>query len=128
MSVEPDEADATYFDRLGQGLMHRIWRENPSTVDTRRFRSFFGTSPDVCSTLWRRLYPTMSQPGFATKHLLWALNFMKCYQTEAVASSAVAQCDEKTLRKWVWIFVESIGNLQRQVASRCDMECLLLCA
>ena len=41
---------------------------------------------------------------------MWALLFLKLYEIEPVNASLV-RCDEKTFRKWSWLFVEAIGDL-----------------
>ena len=48
--------------------------------------------------------------GARPEHLLWALLFLKLYELEPVNAS-LARCDEKTFRKWSWLFVEAIGDL-----------------
>jgi len=75
----------------------------------RRFKSFFGVSPQVCSIIWAELendLPIGSQP----KHLLWCLSFLKQYGTEHYRRS-IFKADEKTLRKWTWTFVKLLSNL-----------------
>jgi hypothetical protein len=54
------------------------------------------------------------------KHLLWALHFMKCYPTEKQMSSAVKE-DDKTLRKWVQIFIKALAGLNSKVVSCCKI-------
>ena len=54
-------------------------------------------------------------------HLLWALYFMKCYPTEETACVAAGghagAIDPKTLRKYIWPFIEAITNLEPYVVS-----------
>jgi hypothetical protein len=63
------------------------------------------------------LLPEKSKP----KHLLWTLYFLKVYPREGPGCSAVGgsgcAVDPKTLRKWVWLFVERIGELADDVVS-----------
>ena len=63
------------------------------------------------------LLPEKSRP----KHLLWTLYFLKVYPREAAGCSAVGggggAIDPKTLRKWVWLFIERIGELADEVVS-----------
>lgn len=75
----------------------------------RRFKCFFGVSPGVCSIIWDNVSSMVIQ-GSQPKHLLWALNFMKRY-TDEHTRRVLFKCDEKTLRKWSWHFVELISNL-----------------
>lgn len=75
----------------------------------RRFKSFFGVNPDICLIIWDMIKseaPLHSKP----KHLLWCLNFLKQYSTEHERRS-IFKADEKTIRKWTWIFVELLSNL-----------------
>ena len=43
-------------------------------------------------------------------HLLWALLFLKRYDTEHTNHS-ITGADEKTFRKWVWIFVDMLAYM-----------------
>ncbi len=79
-------------------------------INNRRFRSHFGISPKVCYCVWMKslsYHPT----GSKDIHLLMALHFLKCYNTESVNAS-LFQVDEKTYRKWQWIFVRIIAELK----------------
>lgn len=75
----------------------------------RIFKSFYGVSPEVCSQLWHMMddKPENAEP----KHLLWAFIFMKSYNTEHV-NAGLVMCDEKTFRKWVWLFIDMLSSLQ----------------
>ena len=44
------------------------------------------------------------------KHLLWALLFCKVYGSESVHHNLTG-ADEKTLRKWIFIFLGLISEL-----------------
>lgn len=100
-------------------LTHVFWTEGlayikhgntRSTVTShRKFRSFFGVSPNVCAELWCLIQnkPINSKP----KHLLWSLLFLKCYNVEHVNASIV-EADEKTFRKWTWFFISALVNLK----------------
>ena len=50
-------------------------------------------------------------------HLLWALHFMKNYETESEGATNFDGVDEKTLRKWVWFYVTGISKLASDVVS-----------
>ena len=50
-------------------------------------------------------------------HLLWALMFLKMYAKEATTSRLAGGVDEKTYRKWVWLFVSAIADLEGDVVS-----------
>ena len=77
----------------------------------RRFNSNFGCTPSVCTSLWNRLDETNDLPRTARiSHLLWSLMFLKVYATETVFAS-IFECDEKTLRKWIWMMIEKIATI-----------------
>ena len=99
------------FSLIGQDMMGR------SGFVDRRFRSFFGTTPGICAHLWEMLTPEVTLPNGARKcHLLWALLFLKQYNTDHVNSSIVGTAvDEKTFRKWCWLFIEQISYLSTEL-------------
>lgn len=82
---------------------------NSTMTGNRKFRAFFGVSPNACSVAWKLIKdkPQSSEP----KHLLWCLLFLKAYNKEHV-NSALTGADEKTFRKWTWTFVELLAGLQ----------------
>jgi len=43
-------------------------------------------------------------------HLLWSFLFLKTYDPEKVLSVACG-VDEKTYRKWVWLVLDLLGEL-----------------
>jgi hypothetical protein len=93
---------ADCFWTLGH-LLTRHKLEGSSETGIRKFREFFGCSPEICSMVWNLLRDHI--PVYGTpSHLLWALLFLKRYLTEHVMSSLIG-ADEKTIRKWVWTFV-----------------------
>ena len=60
--------------------------------------------------MWYRLDPHANISRYAKpKHLLWALMLVKVYAKEEVLAK-LARCDEKTFRKWAWLFVEEISE------------------
>jgi len=63
------------------------------------------------------LLPEKGKP----KHLLWMLYFLKCYPKESPGCAAVGgsrgAIDPKTMRKWVWLFLEQINDLADEVVS-----------
>ena len=42
-------------------------------------RSFFGVPLNVLTNLWNLLVPLLDLPGAHSKHMLWALVFIKIY-------------------------------------------------
>jgi hypothetical protein len=94
-------------------LGHEITKHNTQmsgNVGLRIFKEFFGTNPEVCKILFDLISPQhdgILQP----KYLLWALLFIKQYQTEAVIS-ALIDVTEKTARNWIWILLEYIQGVE----------------
>lgn len=80
-----------------------------TSADQRIFRAFFGCSPVTCAAIWNRLdtwqlHRTDAKP----KCLLCSLLFLKQYPIEPIC--ATLSCfDEKTFRKWAWIYTELIA-------------------
>jgi hypothetical protein len=84
-----------------------------AAMEDRLFRSLFGVRIEIVLKVWPMLLedglrPKKSKP----KHL---------YPREAPGCSAVGESkgaiDPKTLRKWVWLFIERIAELADEVAS-----------
>ena len=56
----------------------------------RRWMGKFGAIPVVCCLLWNRIDPYVTMPdGVHKKHLLWALYFLKAYDTEENSAQSV---------------------------------------
>lgn len=81
------------------------------------FRSSYGVSHDVCSHVWEYMHQHRTKPEQAMpKHLLWALLFLKTYETE-VFLCALVGTTTKSFRKWIWLIVEAINQLYGHVVS-----------
>ena len=67
---------------------------------------------DDCALLWNKLYQSSTDnlAGWKPEYLLNALFFLKVYASEEV-NATVAHMDEKTLRKWNWIVIKAISDL-----------------
>lgn len=96
------------FIRLGNIYTESSLTGSPALA-LRRFKSFFGVTPTVCSIIWEQLKDELPV-GSAPKHLLWSLSFLKQYTDEHNRHSVFGD-DEKTMRKWVWIFVNLLSNM-----------------
>lgn len=101
------------FMDLGNNIMGRTKAVQARTA-LERFKATFGTSPQVCSLLWDMIDRTWMPNGSRPVHLLWALMLLKLYCAESVLS-ALANAHEQTFRKWAWIFVDAIADLQYSV-------------
>jgi len=116
-------SDEDVFFRAARDIQNRTSRNaGTAAMEDRRFRELFGTSIGIVLQVWHMmddggLLPEKTEP----KHLLWTLYFMKVYPREAPACSAVGgsggAVDPKTLRKWVWLFMERIAELADDVVS-----------
>jgi hypothetical protein len=83
---------------------------NPILTD-RQMKSCFGVDCYVFAMLWNRLVTDNLVPDKGTtKHLLWALAFLKTYETDPVLSS-MYKCSRNTLMKWKWMFVTALSLL-----------------
>ena len=63
----------------------------------------------------------LKQRGVSTQwskffHILWTLLFLKLYMSESVLSGLVG-VDEKSYRKWIWIFTPKIAQLKSKIVS-----------
>ena len=110
------------FFNLGMDIVERgktVWvLRSPKAIEEKRFRSFFGTDAIMCHRLWVLCEPkSMIGGGVEEKHLLRALLFLKLYLPESVSSRLVG-ADEKTVRKWCWLFVREISYLKCRVVSQ----------
>ena len=87
------------------------------------FVASYGIRPEVCVVLLRKLRTVNCHPGVVP--LLWALGFLKTYQTETILSGHFGT-DRKTFRESVWPIVEAIGDLQATVVSSFVINACLL--
>lgn len=115
MSFEPNS-----FFILGNDMIkRRAMLPTATETDIQRFRSVFGTSPQICSYLWDMCsYHTDLPKDSHPKHLLWSLMFLKLYRSESAHTSIAGGVDEKTFRKWSWILVSAISFLVPYVVSK----------
>lgn len=97
-----------FYDFGNQMMKHG---SNSRIVGLRRFKSmFFGVSPQICAMLWQLIKDELPT-NYQEVHLLWALFFLKTYNTESVNHS-VAGCDEKTFRTKVWMVIDKLAFMK----------------
>lgn len=91
----------------------------PKTTDDKDFRSFFGAGIVVIHLLWNRILTQPHQPPLSTnaqpKHLLWAMVFLKCYNSTTVLRRICGWPSETTYREWTWYFLNRISALKLDV-------------
>ena len=82
--------------------------DSNSTIYRNTVAALFGVKVDVMLSLWNEMV-LHGHVGdkHKFKHLLWALNFLKVYNTYLVLSSTVGTAPN-TYRKWVWKTLVSI--------------------
>jgi hypothetical protein len=81
-------------------------------VPIRDFISMFGVSPRVAATVWNI---TSFDNDIRLIHLLWALNFLKVYEKEAVLIGIAGGVDRKTYRDKIWRVLSSLKNKAKSV-------------
>lgn len=85
-----------------------------------RFNSFFGTSPFICASLWKKILVKKQgnlERSASPEFLLWALVFLKTYSKEEVLCTLLSSTT-KTVRKWVWYMIRSLFELRNDIVSR----------
>jgi hypothetical protein len=113
-----DFLDASAFLDIGLSIIGRSVKSKKLARD--RFASSYGTEPLIVAIVWDMMKNSNknSIPDNKPypKHLLWALMFLKSYDTEMNIASRL-RVDEKTYRKWLWIILPWIATLKREVVS-----------
>jgi len=105
------------FNGLAADLMNRSAEGSELTMDV-RFRSMFGVSAVVCAIVWTHLCQEDILPvDCVATYLLWALMFLKTYDTEKNLSGIAGGVDEKTYVKWTWIVLDGIALLEYKIVS-----------
>lgn len=89
-------------------------------MDAKSFKTNFGIDPTVymiCHGLLGNSSEYDPYPGILKHdHLLYALDFLKRYETETVMELKYNKTP-KTLRKWIWVYVKKIAALKPKVVS-----------
>ena len=85
-------------------------RDSCTTVYVRLLRSSFGVIPKPCCFL-RSMLEGLCNSSCMPLHLLWSLQFFEVYTTE-ILHSAIANVDEKTIRKRAWIVIKAVSKLE----------------
>ena len=112
----PSSSTAVFLD-VGNEIMgwrHTAASSSSTTTTNRRFRSAFGINPLICRHVWNLIAnspKSINVPTARPKHLLWALLFLKQYNSTEL-NAAITGADKKTFRKWTWIFVTLMSDLK----------------
>lgn len=109
------------FVKEGSLILQRKRTTISKTFD-RDFRTLFGCSLIVCGVIWVKCkFPRWVEP----KHLLWALMFLKLYETEKTLATLAGIGDRQKFRETIWSILAKISNLKKSVVSQ--LFGLLLC-
>ena len=112
-ALEP--SPSSYMDI---GLQLKGVRASTDGVNCRRWKSWFGVTPEIAAEVWCLLKVdwtnNLTSPN--PEHLLWALSLLKMYKKEAEHASEF-RVDEKTFRKWAFFYLEGIARLASKVVS-----------
>ena len=100
------------FVEHAEVLMGSVGRRK---MNSRSFKSWFGTTSVVCSRIWN-LSPRSNTHNGKPYHLLWALILLKHGGNQDVLSDTL-RVDPKTFRKWAWRYVSIIASLESKVVS-----------
>jgi hypothetical protein len=104
------------------GLATLGYKNNGSDVtQLRRFRAHFAASPRSCSAIFMALQTTQIQAARLNKpdpfYFLMTLHWLSRYEIEESYSGAPWCVDEKTFRKWTWIYTHKIQALKEDKVS-----------
>lgn len=98
---------------LNQGNLYTKSVTSCESTAIRRFKAFFGVSPNICERVWLMIRNKLTS-DILPKHLLWTLLFLKCYHTEHV-NHAIVCCDEKTFREKVRFIIDKLSLLKEVI-------------
>ena len=111
-----EKATAEEFLSLGHQMMRRQ-EGGSASISDRRFRGWFGLPAEVAAQAWNLLDPEATMPAGASKlKMLWGLSLLKNYLPEE-DMAAKAGVNEKTFRKWAWMFISELSALEGDVVS-----------
>jgi hypothetical protein len=86
-------------------------------AEERRVRALIGVGTYMLMYLWNRLVNTGTIPvGAQFKHIVWTLYYLKGYPTVDSCCTTFSTT-QKTLRQWVWRFIDVFYEWQVDVVS-----------
>ena len=107
--------DITLILQAWQEIMGRSSSTPGSMTEDCRFHAIFGCGLPIALVLSGMV---LTEPvvvsGATVVHMLWALMFLKVYSNKTTMST-MAGVDEKTFRKWAWVLIEAISDLESSV-------------
>ena len=92
-------------------------------VQEQRFKVELEVPIYIATVVWEMLKDSAflqeNNPGqqpLNPSHMLWALMFLKKYsRVESLANTV--EVDEKTFRKWAWLYLEALAELDSELVS-----------
>jgi len=115
------------FVEAAEPILRRPIKSLDGLREHRRWMACFGAKPIVMADVWTRIDPERNMPkGAEPRHLTWSFYLMKLYNQEEVNSINVGGVDEKTFRKWSWLFIEATSYLEYPVVRCLDRSIFLL--
>jgi hypothetical protein len=109
--------EEVFVEAAGPILRGRV-RCLEGLAEKRRWMACFRATQAVMADVWTRIDPVNTMPnGAAPHHLTWMFYFIKLYNQEETNSINVGGVDEKTFRKWTWLFIEATSFLEYPVVS-----------
>ena len=79
----------------------------------------FGAGVETVLKVWTLLAKDDNLPGGGTlRHYMWTLMFLKGYGKTTDNANKAGGVDEKTFRKWVWLFIPKLADLEGDLVSR----------
>jgi len=121
----------TIEDYIGWGanIMNRSKYESHLQSFEERWIAHFEVVPIIVLKLWELLEEGEGNRGHPA-HLLWALLWLKTYQTEQVCAGMVGEdgvgIHEDTFRDWSWYYVQQISYLEDEVVHLFWLPAMLL--
>src|SRR5690349_12230480 len=106
---------STFLEEGSKIMGWRVTLSIPSNTATINwlFWAPLGCNPLICMHLWNWLgmvVPDGIVSFLRSKHLLWALLFLKQYQPTEI-TSALAAVDKKTFRYWSWKVIQYLAEI-----------------
>lgn len=127
-----DEVDslAICFIETASEHIHGLEAHLSASTVRAKYVSHFGCSPRTTARLWmtmmeeERLLITPAGGGLKV-HLLWTLDLLKGDDTEHCLKGRWGE-DEKTIRKWIALFLECISTLPIVCTYLIILSCLIV--
>ena len=126
MNIEPEKKRKRVSPVSTSDFMEEsrlIWRRDWDSLrsdksESREFWENFGCGVNLTHTIWmmmdsRELIPNNGM----IHHLLWILSFMKIYGKERMMCHLNFIRNLKTIRKWMWLCIDFIVELESLVVS-----------